>query len=103
MILCSTQLIEAGVDMDFPIVFRELAPLESIIQSAGRCNREGKLQKGRVFLFKLEEKGQPSLQYETFTQFAQLLYRNNENRLTEADFYSEYYTEIIKTMCRRTL
>lgn len=96
LILCSTQLIEAGVDMDFPIVFRELAPLESIIQSAGRCNREGKLQKGRVFLFKLEEKGQPSLQYETFTQFAQLLYRNNENRLTEADFYSEYYTEIIK-------
>ena len=47
-------------------------------------------------MFKLEEKGQPSLQYETFTQFAQLLYRNNENRLTEADFYSEYYTEIIK-------
>ena len=96
LILCSTQLIEAGVDMDFPIVFRELAPLESIIQSAGRCNREGRLKKGRVFLFKLEEKGQPSLQYETFTQFAQLLYRNNENRLTEADFYSEYYTEIIK-------
>lgn len=96
LILCSTQLIEAGVDMDFPIVFRELAPLESIIQSAGRCNREGTLDKGKVFLFQLEEKGQPSQEYETFAQYAQLCYRNNESRLTDADFYSEYYTNIIK-------
>ena len=96
LILCSTQLIEAGVDMDFPVVFRELAPLESIIQSAGRCNREGKLEKGKVFLFQLEEKGQPSANYETFAQFAQLCYRNNESRLTDADFYAEYYTDIIK-------
>lgn len=96
LILCSTQLIEAGVDMDFPIVFRELAPLVSIIQSAGRCNREGKLEKGKVFLFQLEEKGQPSAEYKTFTQFAQLCYHNNENRLTDADFYAEYYTDIVK-------
>ena len=95
LILCSTQLIEAGVDIDFPVVFRELAPLESIIQSAGRCNREGKLDKGQVYLFQLEDPSQPSRQYETFAQYAQLCYKGNESRLAGADFYSEYYTKIL--------
>lgn len=95
LILCSTQLIEAGVDIDFPVVFRELAPLESIIQSAGRCNREGKLDEGQVYLFQFEDQSQPSRQYETFAKYAQLCYQGNENRLTEAEFYSEYYSNII--------
>jgi len=97
LLVASTQLIEAGVDFDFPCVFREIAPLESIIQSAGRCNREGKMNDpGDVYIFSLEDRPRPMKQYYALADFANSLYNGKEDLLLEHDFFKEYYRKAFR-------
>jgi len=97
IMVSSTQLIEAGVDFDFPCVYREIAPLESIIQSAGRCNREGKMTgHGKVYIFSIEDAGAPNKQYRSLAEFANGLYKSKESLLFEHDFFGEYYRKVFR-------
>jgi CRISPR-associated endonuclease/helicase Cas3 len=88
----STQLVEAGVDFDFPVVYRAIAPMDSIIQAAGRCNRNGKIAKGRVVLFNLDK--MPDKTYQACAGFAMGIIKENADVLHDAQTFEEYYKKV---------
>lgn len=87
----STQLVEAGVDIDFPVVFRAMAGLDSIAQAAGRCNREGKLDgTGQVFVFN-PPKSAPSGLLRKGEDACQEIIRNHSDLELTPEFYKFYF------------
>jgi CRISPR-associated endonuclease/helicase Cas3 len=73
--LVSTQCIEAGVDVDFPTLWRALGPYDAIVQAAGRCNRNGRLkpEEAQVHVFRTEDEALPPGVYQTATNQTELL------------------------------
>lgn len=92
----STQLIEAGVDVDFPIVWRALGPLDSIVQAAGRCNREGKHALGEVIIFRPTDNSLPRGIYSTATGVTEtLLARADAEALaTDHTLFEQYFSQL---------
>ncbi len=66
--LIATSLIEAGVDVDFPQVWREVAGIDSIAQAAGRCNREGRRETDEVFVFRSDSDFRPPADLKQFSE-----------------------------------
>lgn len=102
--LISTQCVEAGVDLDFPQVYRALAPLESIAQAAGRCNREGRMnaqgQLGDVIVFEPDEESlrrcYPTHAYFQAAEITRSLLKSHHGKLNinNPDLYREYYQQL---------
>ena len=100
----ATQLIEAGVDVDFPVVWRAMGPLDSIVQAAGRCNREGGPVRGCVHVFTPAENRLPGGIYRTATgqaanKLETLRRRGGEDDLGEAlandpHLFADYFTAL---------
>jgi len=97
----STQLVEAGVDMDFPVVYRALAGLDSIAQAAGRCNREGKLNAhgefGKVVVFKSPRKAPAGILRKASEITERMIFQGIKNLIDKnvfPSFFSELYWRV---------
>lgn len=92
----STQLIEAGVDVDFPVVYRAWAPADSLQQAAGRANRNGRLSEGKVVVFRLADAGQPGdSSYKAALAATEMFFGPGPDRVDpdHLDVLKQYYRE----------
>jgi len=96
--LVATQVVESGVDLDFPLVLRAMGPLDAIIQAAGRCNREGRLDRGQVYVFEPEDGHTPPGAYRTATGLARAVLGKGDLDPNSAQAARDYFAQLFNTV-----
>jgi CRISPR-associated endonuclease/helicase Cas3 len=107
--LVSTQVVEAGVDLDFPVMYRAMGPLDRIVQAAGRCNRNGNLMDaagktipGRVVIFNAAKGKQPPPgEYAKAISRARILLEADDfqaEMLHQPDIFQAYFEQLYSDM-----
>ena len=92
--VAATQCIEAGVDLDFEVLYRALAPLDAIIQAAGRCNRNGK-QLGKVIVFEPDDNRlYPDDWYHNAAKIVKQIVLENGIDINDPEHIKRYYSEL---------
>jgi CRISPR-associated endonuclease/helicase Cas3 len=94
----ATQVVEAGVDLDFPVVLRAMGPLDRIVQAAGRCNREGRLSQGRVIIFQPADGCVPPGDYRSGHDIARTMLGRPGVDLHSPGIYESYFRQLYQAV-----
>ena len=91
----STSLVEAGVDVDFPAVYREEAGLDSVLQAAGRCNREGKRAAAESIVIVFQGEDRPPKLFDTQIEVGRMVIERQTD-LTSSQAVHDYFHELLE-------